>query len=123
MTTRLLTAILCCFVATPMVAVAQEGASVQVTNANRDAGNEPSVFIVPNDEYSTLSCSEPPPPAWIQRGIVIRIEVNSKSGAVTEPVPEPTIAPEFLELARGNSRLSANFRLTSCMQLRSVRRA
>ena len=51
-------------------------ARVQVTDPDSDPNNEPWVFIVPNDEHATLACETPTPPAWIQPGVLIRIEVD-----------------------------------------------
>lgn len=51
-------------------------ARVQVTDPNSNPGNEPWVFVVHNDERATLACMNPPPPAWIQPGVHIRIEVE-----------------------------------------------
>jgi hypothetical protein len=64
-------------------------ARVQVTDFNRNAANEPWVFVVPNDEHATLACTEPPPPSWIQPGVMIRIEVDPPLGIDAEPVSNP----------------------------------
>jgi hypothetical protein len=51
------------------------GAHVQVTDPE-NANNPAWIYTVPNSETATLSCREPPPPEWIQAGVMIKIEVT-----------------------------------------------
>ena len=75
---------------------------VQVTDPTGNSDHEPWVFIVPNDEHSTLSCATPPPPEWIPRGVAIRIEVEPPLEAADAMLPvavastltPPTTVPE-----------------------------
>lgn len=66
---------------------------VQVTDPNSNPSNEPWIFIVPNDESATLACRNPPPPAWIQPGVSIRIEVErpirEAAAAESDAIPNP----------------------------------
>jgi hypothetical protein len=52
-----------------------QGALVQVTDPN-NAKNDPWIYTVPNREIGSLACPDPPPPAWIQAGVKIKIEVT-----------------------------------------------
>src|SRR4051794_4388216 len=75
---------------------------VQVTDPIGNSDHEPWVFVVPNDEHSTLSCQTPPPPDWIQPGVAIRIEVEPPLEAADALLPvaalakpaSPTTAPD-----------------------------
>jgi hypothetical protein len=55
------------------------GAHVQVSEPSGHSANVAWVFVVPNDEYATLACRNPAPPAWIQPGVGIRIQVEPPS--------------------------------------------
>lgn len=56
------------------------GARVQVADPAGDPAHAPWVFVVSNDEYATLVCQNPAPPAWIQPGVRIRIDVRPLAG-------------------------------------------
>lgn len=64
------------------------GAEVIVTDPSGNPANGTWRFVVANDEHATLVSRNPKPPAWIQPGVVIRIEVRGASRA--EPAPEGT---------------------------------
>jgi hypothetical protein len=51
------------------------GARVLVQDAN-DPNATPWSFVVPNNEFSTMSCKIPRPPAWIRPGSLLRITVG-----------------------------------------------
>ena len=52
----------------------QRGANVRVADPS-DSTNPIWAYTVENDEHATLVSRHPPPPNWIRRGVVIRIEV------------------------------------------------
>ena len=56
------------------------GARVQVTDPAGDPANASWVFVVSNDEHATLVCQNPAPPAWIDPGVRIRIDVGPPAG-------------------------------------------
>src|SRR4051794_32547867 len=68
------------------------GAHVQVSDPAGDPAKAPWIFVVPNDEHATLVCRNPPPPAWIQPGVPIRIEINSPTGGTAAASP-PQVQP------------------------------
>lgn len=57
------------------------GATVVVSEAAGTSANPPWRFVVDNDEHATLVSRSPTPPAWIQPGVVVRIEVTPAAGA------------------------------------------
>jgi len=61
------------------------GAHVQVTDPAGNPANLSWGFVVSNDEHATLVSRNPPPPAWIQPRVRIRIEVRSATGADVAP--------------------------------------
>jgi hypothetical protein len=56
------------------------GARVQITDPSGNPAHEPWIFVVQNREYSTITCTNPEAPGWIQKGVRIRIEVQSPDG-------------------------------------------
>ena len=58
----------------------RRGAHVQVTDPAGDSAHLPWIFVVQNDEDATLTCGNPAPPAWIQPGVRIRIDVRPPPG-------------------------------------------
>lgn len=53
---------------------------MQVTDPTGNPANVSWGFVVSNDEYATLVCQNPAPPAWIQPGVHIQIEVRPPTG-------------------------------------------
>jgi hypothetical protein len=62
-------------------------ARVRVTDPTGNPANGPWEYIVPNDERATLVCRKPRPPAWIQPGILIRIDVQPPAESIAEGDP------------------------------------
>lgn len=64
------------------------GASVVVTHADSPSA-EAWRFTVPNDEHSTLTCRHPPPPAWVQPGVTVVIDIAPPGGRAATVAPPP----------------------------------
>lgn len=65
------------------------GAHVKVTDPSGNPANSMWQFMVANDEHATLVSRNPQPPAWIQPGVRIRIEVQPPPKGAVFPPPTP----------------------------------
>lgn len=69
------------------------GASVTVSDPAGVSRNVPWSFMVDNDEHATLVSRSPMPPAWIQPGVVVQIEVNPATSSNRSDLDVATTMP------------------------------
>jgi hypothetical protein len=67
----------------------RRGARVTVVDLT-EPQNEAWEFVVSNNEDATITCGNPPPPAWVQPGVRVRIEVTSAPQPEAPPVSPAT---------------------------------
>lgn len=83
----------------------KRGARVSVTSLDDPEAVE-WIFVVDNDEHSTLKCRATPPPPWLSAGVRVRIAVESvastmtgefsetEGGRVIGHAPRPPVSPK-----------------------------
>ena len=69
------------------------GSTVRITDPGGDPDRVPWHFVVTNDEHATLTSKNPPPPEWIQAGVVIRIEVDGPTASAIGARPPEAQRP------------------------------
>jgi hypothetical protein len=74
------------------------GVRVRVSDVAGNPANEPWVYTVNNQEHATLTSNDPPPPAWIQPGSLVCVDVRTEYDEPFDPIatePEPATQEPF----------------------------
>ncbi len=96
------------------------GSVVRVSDPTGDPDHEPWQFVVANDEHATLTSKNPPPPAWIRRGVLLRIEVGD---SLPHPSASPTTHPVRRPAASVRNAVAESAPIVTASELADWRRA